>query len=261
MTTSTTATRVATSGRAPMAVAVGMWLVLWQVVAWWVGKDFVLASPVAVAARLVELVPTGAFWNAIGTTLSRVAVGCALAWTVATFTAAAAFRFRWAAALVAPWVAATRAVPVVAIIVVVLLWIDSRWLAAATAALVVYPIVHTQLLAGLASRDTRLLEVARVFAVTRWRRLWDITAPALRPFMITAATTGIGLAWKAGVAAEVIGVARGSVGGSLYDAKLTLAAADVFAWIVVVVALSVVTQRLVTAGLARVPRQRKASAP
>ena len=52
------------------------------------------------------------------------------------------------------------------------------------------------------------------------------------------------MAWKAGVAAEVIGVIDGSIGGKLYDAKIYLLNSDLLAWTVVIIALSVVSEKI-----------------
>ena len=70
------------------------------------------------------------------------------------------------------------------------------------------------------------------------RRLRGIYLPAVLPHFRSAASLGLGLCWKSGVAAEVIGIPGGSIGEKLYKAKVYLATPDLFAWTVAIVLLS-----------------------
>lgn len=235
----------------PTALAVVFWLALWQVAAWVVGRDFLLASPVQVVARLGELSLTASFWGTVGASLSRIAVGFLAATIVGAVGAILAARFRLYDALSAPLISTIRTVPVVSFIILLLLWTDPGWLAAMTSFLMVLPVMHTSVLAGIRNRDGQLLEVSRVFAVPTLRRIRAIDTPAVLPFFVAACHTGIGLAWKSGVAAEVIGVTNGSIGERLYEAKLYLESADLFAWTLVVVLVSVACEATVMWSLRR----------
>ena len=74
---------------------------------------------------------------------------------------------------------------------------------------------------------------------------------AVLPFLLAGCATSLGMSWKAGVAAEVIGVVAGSLGERLYDAKIYIQTADLLAWTVVIVALSALFERLVLVLLRR----------
>ena len=255
--TTTTRTSVRRTVRTPaqMLLAVAFWLVVWQVAAWIVGRDFLLASPWAVVVRLGELVTTSEFWGIVGTSLLRISLGFAGAVVVGVVSAALSARFRTVEILMAPLIITVRTVPVVSFIILVLLWIEGQWLATVTSFLMALPIMYTNVLEGIRQRDPSLLEVVAVFKVSWWRRVRAIDVPAVAPFFVTACATGIGMAWKAGVAAEVIAVAYGSIGGELYQAKLFLASADVFAWTMVIVGLSVASQAIVLRVVARAQRR------
>lgn len=108
----------------------------------------------------------------------------------------------------------------------------------------VLPIVYTNLLDGIRSVDKKMLEMADVFGMTFPRRMKYIWLPAVKPFLISGCRISLGLAWKSGVAAELIGIPDGSVGEALYYSKLFLDTADLFAWTVVIVLLSVVFEKL-----------------
>ncbi|NLE71342.1 MAG: ABC transporter permease subunit [Actinomycetales bacterium] len=234
------------------ALVLAFWLLVWQAGAWAVGQDFLLASPVSVTRRLVELVGTAELWGAVGHSLARIGIGFLAAVLAGVATAALAAASRVVDELLAPAMAAVRAAPVVSFIILLLMLPGgSRGLAAVTSFLMVLPIVHTTVLEGIRQRDRGLLEMAAVFRLSRWRRLAAIDVPAVLPYLAAASRVGIGLAWKAGVAAEVIGLPEGSIGERMYEAKLLLLSADVLAWTVVVVALSFATEHLLGALLAR----------
>ncbi len=232
-------------------LVLAFWLGVWQLVSTSVGQDFLLASPVSTGRRLTELVVTGDFWTTVGHSLTRIAVGFLAAAVVGVVTAAGAAAWRPVDEVLSPAMTAVRAAPVVSFIILVLIWTGSAWLAAVTSFLMVLPIVHSAVLGGIRQRDRALLEMAEVFRIPRLRRLVAIDVPAVLPYFATACHVGVGLAWKAGVAAEVIGLPQGSIGERMYQGKLLLSSADVLAWTVVVIAVSFASERLVSALLAR----------
>lgn len=235
------------------ALAIAFWLAVWQVAAWMVGRDFLLASPWQVVERLGELVPTLEFWSTVGWSLARITAGFVGAAAVGAALAVAASASAVIKVLIAPAIAAIRSAPVVSFIILLLLWTDSSTLPALTAFLMVLPVMYATLCEGIARRDRRLLEMAKVFEVPWHRRIWAIDIPGVLPYAAAASRAGVGLAWKAGVAAEVIGVAVGSIGEQLYQAKVFLNSADLFAWTVVIVTLSVACEKVVLWALDRFP--------
>ena len=120
----------------------------------------------------------------------------------------------------------------------------ARRLSTFIAFLMVFPVLYTNLLQGIRAADRNLLEMADVFRLSPGRRVRCIFLPALRPALFAGCRVALGLCWKAGVAAEVIGVVARSVGGKLYDAKAYLEIADLFAWTVVIVAVSALFERV-----------------
>ena len=227
------------------AVAVVAWLAVWQVAAWAVGHQVLLVSPAQAVARLGQLLATPVFWASAGYTLGRVGLGFLLGFLAGFALAGLASRGPWPAALISLPIRVIRSVPVVSVIILILIWADAAWLSATVATLMVLPVSYANVETGLAARDAQLEELAAVYQLPARRRWWAITLPALLPHLTAAARAGMGLAWKAGVSAEVIGLATGSVGERLYEAKLFLSSADLFAWTLVVVVASLACERVV----------------
>ena len=167
-----------------------------------------------------------------------------LALAAATVLAFGAGRFSLLEILLRPYVLAIKSVPVASFIILALIWLQTSQLSLFISFLMVFPVLYTNVLAGICSADRQLLEMARVFRVPLGRRLRGIYLPQVMPYFRTAVSLGLGLCWKAGAAAEIIGLPAGSMGERLYTAKVYFQTADLFAWTVTIVAVSVVFERL-----------------
>lgn len=245
MTTSTLPDKKTTvPGPLKKLLAAAFWLGAWQLAAMALKQEILLVSPVSVLRRLLELVPTGEFWGAVGFSFSRITLGFLLACLAGTALSALSARFSPARALIAPLVSTVKSTPVASFIILVLLWVPSKSLSVVISFLMVTPIVYANVLEGVESMDRELSEMASVFRIGPLRRLRYLTLPQLMPFFRSACASGLGLCWKAGVAAEVIGLPDGSIGERLYEAKVYLETPDLFAWTLVIVLISLLFERV-----------------
>ena len=206
-------------------------------------QPLLLPSPVSVAARLWELSLDASFWRSAALSSRRILGGFALGCAAAVPLAIAADVKAWVRDLLYPLVATIKAIPVASFVILSLVWLRSRSLSVFIAFLMTLPPVYLGVLEGIGSADGRLLEMASVFRVPLWRRVTGIYLPAALPAFRTAVSLSIGLCWKAGVAAEVIGLPRGTLGERLYNAKVYFLTEDLFAWTAVIVGLSVCWER------------------
>ena len=138
-----------------------------------------------------------------------------------------------------------KSIPVASFVILVLIWVPSRNLSVVISFLMVTPIVYSNVLGGISSMDKKLTEMADIFAVPFPRRLRYLYLPQVAPFFRSACAVGLGLCWKAGVAAEVIGLPAGSIGEALYTAKVYFQTGDLFAWTAVILILSMLSERIV----------------
>lgn len=203
-----------------------------------------LASPLRVLCQLWELLPQGGFWRAVCRSAGSIIGGFLLACLLAVLLAVLAENRKWLGELLAPAVAAAKTVPAASFIILALVWLDARTLPLFISGLMVFPPVYLNVLEGLRQRDPRLQEMARLFRVPFLRRLLGLDLPQVLPYFRASASLALGLCWKAGAAAEVIGLPPGTIGERLYMAKVYLQTPDLFAWTIVIVALSVLFERL-----------------
>ncbi len=226
--------------------AAALWIAAWQFAAVLVGRDFLLSSPVQVLSRLATLVCTPDFWCALLRSSLRILLGFSLGLLCGVSAAACSARWHVFRELIAPLYAVTRAIPVASYVILALLWLPSRWLSTFIAALVVFPLIYADALAEIERADPGMLEMARLFRLSARRKaLYCYALPALPAFGQSCASA-IGLAWKSGVAAELICIPAGTIGERLYRAKVYLMTGDLFAWTIAIVLLSAACARLFT---------------
>lgn len=234
--------------------AVLFWLLVWQGVSMALAAAYphgglLLASPAAALVRLAELAATSSFWRAVGWSALRILGGFFISCILAVLLAALSGGCRAVRELLYPLVAAVKAVPVASFIILALVWLDAENLSMFISVLMVFPTVYGNVLAGIEAADGRLLEMARVFRVPLRRQLPGIYLPQVLPYFRSAVSLGLGLCWKAGIAAEVIGLPAGSMGERLYTAKVYFQTPDLFAWTAVIVAVSIFAERLFLWGM------------
>ena len=222
---------------------------VWQAAAMIFDEALFLVTPVAVVQRLFELLPTVGFASAVGFSFSRIMAGFFLALVVGSVLAIAAGQFRLLEVGLWPFMHVIKSVPVASFIILCLIWLSSKSLSIFIGFLMVLPIIYTNMLHGIKSTDTKLLEMATLFRVGWGKKMKYIHLPHLKPYILSACSVSIGLAWKAGIAAEVIGIPSGSIGERLYEAKVYLSTADLFAWTAVIVLISVIFEKVFLRGL------------
>ncbi len=212
---------------------------VWQLVSVAVDSALLLASPFDVAMRLLVIWREPGFFHALFFTFSRIIGGFLLGLLAGTVLALLAGRWKAAEYLFMPYMLTVKSIPVASFVVIALIWLSSKTLSVFISFLIVLPIVYSNLLAGLKNEDNTLVEMARVFRVPYRRRLLYIRLPQIRPFVTSACSVSCGLAWKSGIAAEIIGIPDGSVGEMLYYSRVYFDTEGLFAWTLIIVLLSV----------------------
>ena len=227
------------------AAVVIFWLLVWQLLAFLVDNVILMVSPWKTLLRLIELLGEAGFYATAGMSLFRIGAGFLAGFLAGVALAALAGRFPLMEQLFGPMMSLLKAVPVASFVVLLLIWWGSSFLAVSICFLVVLPNIYLNTLEGLKSTDRELLEMATVFRLPFSTRFFYIYRPSLRPFLNSGMKMSLGMCWKSGVAAEVIGTPALSIGGQLYMSKIYLDTAGVFAWTAAVILLSVLFEHLI----------------
>jgi NitT/TauT family transport system permease protein len=227
------------------------WLGVWQFAAMRVGRDLLLPSPQTVWNSLTALALTASFWLSALYTLGRVLLGLVGGVILGSLLAILTHFCGAADWLISPAVRVIRATPVVSFILLVYLWVARAQIPGVIAGLMVLPVIWGNVTAGLAGVDGQLLEMAHAYRFGRWKTLSLIYLPSLRPHFSSGLLTAFGLAWKSGVAAEVLCPPKYAIGSQIQQAKTALETPELFAWTLVLIALSLLLELLLRAVLQR----------
>lgn len=220
-----------------------IWLCLWEIAALITGSELLLPGPAATAKSLFSLLVSGQFWASAAATLARISAGYILGMLAGAVLGALTAGVLWLDRALAPLLGVIKATPLSSFIILVLLWLTTGMVPVFIAFLIVAPIAWANVREGARATDPTLLEMAKAYGFGRKKTIKYIYAPSIRPQFAAAATTALGLAWKAGVTAEVLASPALSIGRGLYESKLYLETPELFAWTAVIIALSMLLER------------------
>jgi NitT/TauT family transport system permease protein len=228
-----------------------VWVALWQLAFVLVGQELLLPSPVHTLRRFLNwaspptsIVPPLCRCLRIVQGFGRVSVS--VLWRYMTARFALLYDFFH------PAIGVIKATPVASFIILALVWIKRDNVPMFIAFLMVLPIVWANVSEGIHQTDKGLLEMARLFGFTKRRLVTKVYVPGVLPYFFAGCTTALGLAWKAGIAAEILSLPKHAVGTQLYYSKLYLETTDLFAWTVAVILMSMALEKLLVVLLNRI---------
>ena len=231
------------SSRKYKAAAIVFWIAIWWIASIAIGEDLFLPSPWSVFSTLLTLLVRPLFWYSAAFTLLRILSGFVIALVLALLFASIASQNGLFRIVIDPVVRIIRATPVASIVILALVWVSSENLSALISSMMVFPIVYTNVLKGIDETDRDLLEMAGSYHAGKLKCIRYIYVPSVLPYFLSSLSIALGLAWKSGIAAEVIGLPSGSIGERVYEAKIYLSTPDLFAWTVTVIVMAFLFER------------------
>lgn len=214
------------------------WIAVWFIVALSVKNPLLFPSPAETAKRLFTLASTSEYWVFTLFSLLRVTLGSLSALIAGVLSAVICSRIRLADRLMSPLMTVIKSVPVASFIILALVWLGTAILPAFISFLMVYPLVFTNVKTGIKNVPYDIIEMGHVFHLPKAVMLKQIYIPYVMPYFSSALKSSLGLAWKAGIAAEVLCSPKYSIGRMLFESKTYLETEDLFAWTFTVIVLS-----------------------
>jgi len=228
------------------------WIAVWAIISLRVSNEFLLPSPKDTLTALFAMVRESEFWIITASSLLRILFGIVIAAILGVILGVITARLEMLDSLFSPLMTLVKATPIASFIVLALLWIDRNTLPVFITVLIVLPIVHSNISSGIRSVKKELLQVAKVYRFSPSKKLLKIYVPSVLPFFLAACRASLGMAWKAGIAAEVLCTPKDAIGTQIYFSKTYLETPDLFAWTLIVIILSVVIEKLLLLGITSV---------
>lgn len=237
--------KVQKGNKAYRILAVLFWIVIWQAASMIVNKEMLLASPFAVIGALFQLAVKADFWQSIFNSYINIVGGFGLAILFGVLFAVGSYMSFLFQEMITPLINITKTTPIASFIILALLWVEPSGLSILIAFLMVVPVIYTNVLHGLINTDRKLLEMAKVFRMDWSKKIRYIYIPEVMPYFVSSCSVGLGFCWKSGIAAEIIGLPKNTIGENLYEAKLYLMTKELFAWTFVIIGISVIFEKII----------------
>ena len=233
-------------------IIVLFWLVLWQAASLLVHNSILLAGPYEALLALIRLGVTAGFWISVLMTVLKITAGFLTGLITGIVCACLSYRFRLFREFITPPVSVIKSIPVASFVILVIIWAGASSLATIISALVVFPMIYVNVLSGLEASSSTLIEMGRLFRFRFIDKARYIYFPQVLSHLQSAILISSGMAFKSGIAAEVIGRPLHSIGNGLYLSKISLATADLFAWTFCAVILAYLFEKAVSLILKKV---------
>ena len=227
-----------------VSFAIVFWLAAWEIAARTLDVDFIFPTVLQTTKTFFRLLGTSVFWKSLAHSLFRVLLGFMIGLAAGSLLAPLAFRFVLCRALISPIMSVIKATPVASFIMVLWCFVGSSPVPIVIGALMVAPLIYHNLYDAIKARDTDLSEVCAVYEVRGYRKFRYLYLPKLLEFLIPATVSGMGLCWKASIAAEIIAYTKNSIGRQIYISKAFLEGAELFAYTIAVILMSLIFERL-----------------
>lgn len=221
-----------------------IWLAIWEWIYLVVGLEVLLPSPTATLSALTQLCVEPMFWQSVFFSMARIIIGFLLGLVGGIVLAVITCRWKFAREFFSPLMSIIKSTPVASFIVLALVWMNKGAVPVFTGFLIVFPLVWANISQGIVDTDKGLLEMAKIYNMGKTAKVKYIYLSSVWPYFTAAATTSLGLAWKAGIAAEVIATPIYSIGKGIYNSKIYLDTTELFAWTVVIVVLSIILEKV-----------------
>lgn len=222
-----------------------IWLFIWQCIYKAVGKEILIVSPFDVLLNIINKVTEYDFWITCFYSIWRIMKGYFFGVIFGMITAFISYKIKFIYDFLYPFFSILKSTPVASFIILALIWIKTDNVPTFIVFIMTSPIVWTNIYEGLSKTSNELIEVSKIFEFSFFKKLKYIYIPQLIPYISSACTVALGLAWKSGIAAEVISSPKISIGSVIYDSKVYLETLELFTWTAVVVIISIVLEKII----------------
>lgn len=222
-----------------------IWLAIWQIISILVSNKIMIVGPYETLLALIKFVQTLDFWISVANTVLRICLGYISGIAAGVLLAYLSYKVKFFEDFLSPLLTFLKATPVASFVIILLIWAGNKNLSIFISLMIVLPIMYSSTLTGLKDTSPKMIQMADLFGIKTTDRLRYLYFPHIKPQLETSMILSSGMAWKSGVAAEVIAQPLRTIGNTLYLSKVYLETDKLFAMTVVVIVLSKLLELIV----------------
>ncbi len=235
------------------------WILVWQILYLRIDSEILMVSPFDVFFNLVDKIFLLEFWKIVFLSVQRIIKGFFISIFWGVILGYVCYKVKYFYYLLNPVFSILKTVPVASFIILALVWVKSDTIPIVMSFIMVMPIIFTEIYVGLSNVDVNLIEMGKVFKLTKYKLIKNIFVPSIVPHVSIALKNGIGLAWKSGIAAEILSSPKFAIGRKIYDSKIYIDTLELFTWTIVVIILSLFFESLMIKLLNKFQKYNKVS--
>ena len=225
-------------------LSIVFWIVVWDVISSRTNSELILPTPKNTLLTFLELTKTGEFWKICLSSVTRIFAGALSGILAGTLLAILSHFFLLVKYLTSPLTTVIKATPVASFIILFLILIGKEHVPFLTSAMISMPIIFSNVFEGFENVDKNLLEVTHVYNFSFSKKCKVLYLPSIKPYFVSGIKSCIGLAWKAGIAAEVLCTPDRSIGLKIHETRVYLETPYLFAWTLSVIILSLIFEKV-----------------
>lgn len=222
-----------------------LFVIVWSSVANYIDNSIIFPGIYEVGLAIQNIVSDGNFITILSNTLVKLISVMVFVIFASSLLAVLSFRYRIFRELITPYISIIKAIPTVVLIIIVLIWYDAKVVPIIATVVIVLPILYDNILNGIMSIDKNLIKMSTIFRVSRKRSFLKLYLPAVYYDIAGGIHSLIGLAFKVIIAGEILSQEDMSIGGEILLNKMYLEGANVFAWVIIVILLNFLIEKIV----------------
>ncbi|HEM48805.1 MAG TPA: ABC transporter permease [Caldithrix sp.] len=220
-------------------------LLVWQLLAMYFDSDFIVPSPGKTFITALGLFTEKGFLSVVGITIIRGLAGFIISASLGMLLGVIAGTSQGFEAFLRPFLVTVRSVPVIALILLALIWFSPGTVPVVIAMLTMFPFICTNVIDGIRSVDPDLIAMARFYRVSRKRIIFEVYIPAIMPFIISGASSAMGIGWRAIIIGEVLSQPRYGIGTMMQAEQTFLNVDAVIAWTIIAILISYIFEKII----------------
>ncbi|WP_058486753.1 ABC transporter permease [Defluviitalea phaphyphila] len=226
-------------------ISIFIFILIWQILSI-VAGPLIMPSPMETIKEMFHLSIRKDFWKDILTSIIRGIIGFSLAVLIGTPIGFFMGLREEIEAFFHPFLVLFQTVPTISWIILAWLWFGTGDGDAAIFIIwiIVIPFIIINVMEGVKSVDTSLIEMGKVFNIPLKKKIIDIYFPQILPFWLAGCSIGSGLTWKGVAMAELL-TAKTGIGAAMGTARINLEIAQVFVWTGILVFLGYISTVLI----------------
>lgn len=221
-------------------------ILIWLLGAVIVNEPIILPTPFTTITSIISLLGTKVFWGNLLGTLGRSLVAFFVSFILGLGFAIAVKFSNISKSIIKIIISIIRAMPTIAVILLLLLWTNSKVASVVVTMLVVLPTMFSSMQEALNKIDKDIIDMMKIYNISKKDMFLKYVLPIIMPSTIRSIGTGLALNIKLIVAAEVIAGTAKSIGNMMAEAKIYFETAELFAMVVLMIILSVTIELVFT---------------